>query len=163
MTAFKAEMLNCSRTGIDVQKRQTFFTPLCSISKKMSNAPKWMYNLLWFAGLYNLLWGALVIIAPNLFFDLAAMARPTYPMIWQCVGMIVGVYGIGYIAAAYDPARHWPIVLVGFLGKVFGPIGFAWYLIQGAFPLHFGLVIIFNDLIWWVPFGLILLHAYNKR
>ncbi len=156
-------MLNCSRTGIDVQTRQTFFTPLCSTSKKMSNAPKWMYNLLWFAGLYNLLWGALVIIAPNLFFDLAAMARPTYPMIWQCVGMIVGVYGIGYIAAAYDPARHWPIVLVGFLGKVFGPIGFAWYLIQGAFPLHFGLVIIFNDLIWWVPFGLILLHAYNKR
>lgn len=163
MTAFKAEMLNCSRTSIDVQKRQTFFTPLCSTSKKMSNAPKWMYNLLWFAGLYNLLWGALVIIAPNLFFDLAAMARPTYPMIWQCVGMIVGVYGIGYIVAAYDPARHWPIVLVGFLGKVFGPIGFAWYLIQGAFPLHFGLVIIFNDLIWWVPFGLILLHAYNKR
>ena len=129
----------------------------------MSNSPKWMYNLLWFAGIYNLLWGASVIIAPNLFFDLASMSRPTYPMIWQCVGMIVGVYGIGYIAAAYNPAQHWPIVLVGFLGKIFGPIGFAWYLAQGAFPLHFGLVIIFNDLIWWIPFGLILLHAYDRR
>lgn len=156
-------MLICSKKGIDEQKVQTFFLPLCSTPKKMSNSPKWMYNLLWFAGLYNLLWGAVVIIAPNLFFDLAGMTRPTYPMIWQCVGMIVGVYGVGYIAAAYDPARHWPITLVGFLGKVFGPIGFAWYLIQGAFPLHFGLVIIFNDLIWWIPFGLILWHAYNKR
>ncbi|NRB51571.1 MAG: alkyl hydroperoxide reductase [Saprospiraceae bacterium] len=130
----------------------------------MSNSsPKWMYNLLWFAGLYNLVWGASVIIAPNLFFDLASMPRPTYPMIWQCVGMIVGVYGVGYIAAAYAPARHWPIVLVGFLGKIFGPIGFAWYLVQGAFPVKFGMLIIFNDLIWWLPFGLILLHAYRSK
>ena len=38
---------------------------------------------------------------------------PRYPQIWQCVGMIVGVYGVGYLVAASDPLRHWPIVLVG--------------------------------------------------
>ena len=27
---------------------------------------------------------------------LAGMERPVYPMIWQCMGMIVGVYGVGY-------------------------------------------------------------------
>ncbi len=26
-----------------------------------------------------------------------------HPEIWQCVGMIVGVYGIGYLIAAVDP------------------------------------------------------------
>ena len=126
-------------------------------------SPRWMFYLLFFAGLYNLLWGSAVIFFPNVFFDIAGMARPTYPMIWQCVGMIVGVYGVGYIAAAYAPLRHWPIVLVGFLGKVFGPIGFAWYLAQGAFPLEFGLLIIFNDLIWWLPFGLILWRAWQAQ
>ena len=70
--------------------------------------------------------------------------------------MIVGVYGVGYWLAANNPMVHWPIVLVGFLGKLFGPIGFAKALINGELPLEFGLNIIFNDLIWLVPFLMIL-------
>ena len=38
--------------------------------------------------------------------------------------MIFGVYGVGYAVAATAPLRHWPIVLVGLLGKLFGPVGF---------------------------------------
>jgi small multidrug resistance pump len=49
------------------------------------------------------------------------MELPRYPDIWQCVGMIVGVYGVGYLIAAFDPLRHWPVILVGLLGKVLGP------------------------------------------
>ena len=123
---------------------------------------KWMYYVLWTAGIYNLIWGAVVVLFPNYFFDLFTMNHPVYPMIWQSVGMIVGVYGIGYIIAAYDPFRHWPIVLVGFLGKVFGPIGFAMHLYLGSFPLVFAWITVFNDLIWWVPFGLILWMAYQN-
>ena len=66
------------------------------------------------------------------------MAPPTYPEIWQCVGMIVGVYGIGYAIASADPLRHWPIILVGFLGKIFGPLGFAQALYLERLPLRFG-------------------------
>jgi hypothetical protein len=124
--------------------------------------PRWMSLILKFAGVYNILWGISVIFLPNLFFNLTGMDIPRYPMIWQCVGMIVGVYGVGYWVAARDPLRHWPITLVGFLGKVFGPIGFAYYLIQGAFPLTFGLTIMTNDLLWWIPFGLILKMAWDK-
>lgn len=122
---------------------------------------KWMFYILWIAGIYNIVWGTSVILFPTLFFDLTGMPLPNYLMIWQCVGMIVGVYGVGYIIAAYRPLVHWPIVLVGFLGKIFGPIGFAFYLLQGAFPLQFGLTIITNDLLWWIPFGLILYRAYQ--
>ena len=75
------------------------------------------------AAAYNLAWGAAVIIAPTLLFNWADMELPVYPEIWQCVGMIVGVYGVGYAIAAYDPLRHWPIVLVGLLGKILGPLG----------------------------------------
>jgi small multidrug resistance pump len=78
-------------------------------------------------------------------------------------GMIVGVYGVGYAIAAFNPLRHWPIVLVGFMGKVFGPIGFAKALLTGALPLKFGAILLTNDLIWWVPFGALLWKAYQHH
>jgi len=114
------------------------------------------------AGIYNILWGSLVIFFPHLFFDLTNMPRPNYPEIWQCVGMIVGVYGLGYWIAASDPIRHFPIVLVGFLGKILGPIGFVETLWTGRFTFGFGVNIIFNDLIWWIPFFLILKDKWRQ-
>jgi small multidrug resistance pump len=108
------------------------------------------------AALYNLLWGLVAVLFPVQCFKFFGMEPPLYPQLWQCIGMIVGVYGVGYWLAADNPMVHWPIVLVGFLGKVFGPIGFAMALINGQFPLMFGLNIIFNDLIWWIPFFIIL-------
>ena len=126
-------------------------------------APRWMYWALVLGAVYNLLWGAGVVLLPNSGFDLMGMERPLYPAIWQCVGMIVGVYGVGYWIAAYDPARHWPIVLVGLLGKIFGPIGFVWQaVILDNLPLSFGWFLIGNDLSWWVPFAMILLYARRQ-
>ena len=111
------------------------------------------------AAIYNVLWGALVVFFPNVIFEWLGMPLPNYPEIWQAVGMIVGVYGIGYWIAGEAPMVHWPIVLVGFLGKVFGPIGFLKAVLTGALPLRFGWINVLNDLIWWVPFGLILWKA----
>jgi small multidrug resistance pump len=114
------------------------------------------------AGIYNIIWGALVVLFPLKFFELFGMEAPNYPELWQCIGMIVGVYGVGYWIAASDPLTHFPIVLVGFLGKIFGPIGFAGGLISNRFPPSFGINIIFNDLIWWIPFFLILKRKYER-
>jgi len=119
---------------------------------------KW---LLIAAGIYNLTFGVFAIVFPNAMFDLIGMEAPRYPELWQCIGMIVGVYGVGYIIAAFDPVRHWPIVLVGFLGKLFGPIGMAWAVMNGTLPMSFGIANVTNDLIWLIPFGLILLHAHH--
>jgi peroxiredoxin len=126
-------------------------------------SPRWMFHVLIAAGIYNLFWGAVVVLLPNLMWDLLELPRPNYPQLWQCIGMIVGVYGIGYLIAAIDPVRHWPIVLVGFLGKIFGPIGFfdSWW--RGELPTRFGLNLITNDFIWWVPFALILRHAWRMN
>jgi hypothetical protein len=75
--------------------------------------------------------------------------------------MVIGVYGIGYLAASLDPMRHWPIVLVGFLGKVFGPIGFVWCASRGEIDWRFGLTIPTNDILWWIPFALILRASWT--
>jgi hypothetical protein len=121
----------------------------------------WMHATLIFAAIYNLAWGSFVILFPLLPFQLAGLADPNYPQIWQCVGMIVGVYGIGYAIAAANPLRHWPIVLVGLLGKLFGPLGFLFYAIRDELPWIAGWTIVTNDLAWWIPFGLILHAAYR--
>ncbi len=127
------------------------------------NSPQWMFWLLMAAAIYNILWGLWVVVMPFSFFDLVSIPRPQYPQLWQCIGMIVGVYGIGYGIAAFDPLQHWPILLVGLLGKLFGPLGFLMAIINRELPLAFGATIITNDLIWWIPFSLILYQAYIRR
>ncbi|MBI2761531.1 MAG: hypothetical protein HYX51_08915 [Chloroflexi bacterium] len=67
-------------------------------------------------------------------FRWAGMEEPTYPESWQCLGMVVGVYGAGYLIAATNPLRHWPIVFVGLLGKILGPIGFLNAALSGTLP-----------------------------
>jgi hypothetical protein len=123
----------------------------------------WMSVVLRVAAIYNILWGAFMVVFPLTVFRVLGMALPNYPEIWQCVGMIVGVYGVGYWIAARNPVVHWPIVLVGLLGKVLGPIGFLQAAIEGRLPWSFGLINVTNDLIWWIPFSLILLHARRRR
>lgn len=114
------------------------------------------------AALYNILWGSWVVLFPDMAFDLIELERPNYPQIWQCVGMIVGVYGIGYWIASWAPIKHWPITLVGLLGKLFGPLGFLFAALTGDLPWSFGLIIIFNDLIWWPSFVYILRNSYRE-
>jgi hypothetical protein len=128
-----------------------------------ANAPAWAKGVLTAAAIYNLAWGLFVIPFPAAIFRIAGLNPPNYPAIWQCVGMMVGVFGVGYWIAARDPFRHWPIVLVGLLGKVCGPIGFVWAAIHGELPWLWGLTIVTNDLLWWLPFAAILYRAFRAQ
>lgn len=108
------------------------------------------------AALYNVLWGAWVVFFPDHFFVLTGMEVLNHPMVWQGMGMVIGVYGLGYWWAAQQPLVHWPIILVGLLGKLFGPLGFSYNFLQGNVPFEFFYTLITNDFIWWVPFFIIL-------
>lgn len=127
------------------------------------DGPRWASHWLRAAAVYNLAWGAFVVLSPETLFLWSEMEPPRYASIWQCVGMIVGVYGVGYAIAARDPMRHWPIVLVGLIGKVLGPIGFVDAASSGDLPWRFGLLILANDLIWWPAFGGILWRVARER
>lgn len=124
---------------------------------------KWMGRALRIAAIYNLLWGAWVVLLPQHFFQVLNMPPTDYPMIWQGMGMVIGVYGIGYWLASYDPLRHWVIVFVGFLGKIFGPLGYLLNVLQGMDYPQFGYMLLTNDLVWWIPFGLILWAAWRAH
>ena len=123
----------------------------------------WMSRVLYAAAVYNLAWGALVVLFPLAPFRWTGMPPPNYPEIWQCLGMVVGVYGVAYALAARDPLRHWPIVLAGLLGKILGPMGFLYAASQGRLPWRASWTILTNDLIWWLPLAVMLGAAYRSR
>lgn len=110
------------------------------------------------AGTYNLAFGVWAGFWPSAFFDLFDIEPPRYPGIWACLGMVVGVYGLLYWHAAWklDTAR--PIIAVGLLGKVLGPIGMVMSF-SDDWPRRLGMLCLYNDLIWWLPFGLFLLRG----
>jgi hypothetical protein len=118
----------------------------------------------WFraASIYNLVWGTITLLFPQLFFQLIGLRPPYYPVIWQCVGMFVLLYALAYRWAAHDPFRFRHLILIGFLGKIFGPIGYIWFAVRGELPFSFGWTILTNDLIW-VPVFFKFLHIAAQR
>lgn len=125
--------------------------------------PNWMTWILKSAAIYNIMWGSWVVLFPDSFFTWAQMSPLNHPMVWQGMGMVIGVYGLGYWWAAHDPLKHWPIVAVGFLGKIFGPLGFLLNFFNGKVTFAFSYMLVTNDLIWWIPFGFILLNVHKKN
>lgn len=112
------------------------------------------------AGTYNLCWGAFTIVAPQAIFNFAGMAPLNHPEIMQCLGMVIGLYGLGYLEVARRPEHGFVLAGLGLLGKVLGPIGAAWLVLRGQYPVAFGLLNVCNDLVWWLPFGLYLWDAW---
>jgi hypothetical protein len=110
------------------------------------------------AGCYNLSFGIWAGFWPLSFFDLFDLAAPRYPGIWACLGMVVGVYGLLYLHAAWRLETAWPIIAVGFLGKVLGPIGMIMSF-DDDWPRRIGMLCVYNDLIWWLPLGLFLVRG----
>jgi hypothetical protein len=114
------------------------------------------------AGIYNVAYGLLLAFYPHSVFHWLGMPETPDIMI-QALGMIVGVYGLAYWIAGSDPAKYWPLVAVGTVGKTLGPIGFAAGLLKGVFLWRSAPMFVFNDLIWWWPFWAILLRAWRNE
>jgi small multidrug resistance pump len=109
----------------------------------------------WFvaATIYNAVWGSWTVLFPEAYFRMIDMSLPSKPL-WQCVGMMVLVYALGYMLVARQPERYAAFAAIGLVGKIFGPLGFAFGVLTGELPLRFGWFIPFNDLIWWPVFAM---------
>lgn len=118
-----------------------------------------LYRLIFLlAAIYNVGFGLWTGLAPREFFRLFDLLPPRYPSIWQCLGMVVGLYGLLYAWAAFHLEGARTIIAVGLIGKILGPLG--WILtVRGAeLPVRTFPLIVFNDLVWWLPFVLFLLE-----
>ncbi len=108
------------------------------------------------AAAYNLVAGVWAALLPGSFFDLFALAPPRYPSIWATLGMVLALYGVGYAYAARRLDRAAPFIAIGLAGKLLGPIGWVAAVASGELPARTLPLIVFDDVVWWVPFGLFL-------
>lgn len=118
--------------------------------------------IMYLAAAYNIFWGTVVSLKPEI---ILFGNSPTdfLLIILQCVGMLVGVYGVAYYFAGRDPQAYWPLILVGFIGKLLGPVGSVYYIWVGKLTPSFFWLNVWNDIIWLIPFGWIIYQAYNNR
>lgn len=113
------------------------------------------------AGIYNVAWGFYSMADPQAFFRFAEMELPNHPEIFVCLGMVIGLYGVLYLDVTRRPESGWLIAAVGMTGKVLGPIGALILVGEGRWPVRALAMIIFNDVIWWGPFGLYLFDSWR--
>jgi hypothetical protein len=111
------------------------------------------------AAAYNVGFALWTAVQPLGFFEIFGLAPPNHPAIWQCLGMVIGVYGAGYAWAAVRLDQAKPIIALGLLGKILGPIGWVAIVGSGDWPVRTFTLIAFNDLAWWLPFSLFLLEG----
>jgi hypothetical protein len=115
--------------------------------------------IFWAAAAYNIGFGLWAALFPKAFFTLFHLAPPRYPGIWACLGMVVGLYGVGYAYAAWRLDRAFPFIAIGLAGKILGPIGWVLSVGSAELPARTFPLIVFDDLIWWLPFSMFLLEG----
>jgi len=118
-----------------------------------------LYRLIFTLAIYNIAFGLWACLWPRAFFTSLEMVPPNYPGLWQCLGMVVGLYGMLYASAAWSLHQAKLIIGVGLAGKILGPIGLCLTIHSGEWPLRTFSLIVFNDLIWWLPFTVFLLEG----
>ncbi|HEU4521323.1 MAG TPA: hypothetical protein VFT12_04920 [Thermoanaerobaculia bacterium] len=111
------------------------------------------------AAAYNITFGLWCAIFPLAFFRLFDLPPPRYPAIWACLGMVVGLYGVAYAYAAWRLDRAFPLIAIGLAGKILGPVGWILTVRNGELPFRTFALIVFDDLIWWLPFALFLVEG----
>jgi peroxiredoxin len=129
----------------------------------MMRVPQWLRQSLIFAGAWHLVLGASIVIAPSAFFRATGLPLPNYLQMWQGAGIMTAVMGLGFVIAARDPMRHWPVILLGLIPKVIAPVGVMWGFWRRDLPPALGTLVLVNDVAWWVPFSMLLWLAVRQK
>lgn len=108
-------------------------------------------------------YGLCLIIFPLQLQQTLKMQQPVYPELWQVLGIFYLVFGVGFFIASHDSAKHWPIVLLGFMAKLLITLGLITPILENKFSLALGLVVLISDIVWLVPFYFILESAYDEH
>lgn len=123
----------------------------------------WMRYLLWFVGGYNILAGIGMMVFYHEGFRMLDLPKPELMLPLQLVGILVGLFGVGYWMVALNPVENRNVLTLGFLSKLLGSILGIGYLIAGQMPLVFLPVLFFADIIYLLPFWLIMQRLYAAK
>jgi peroxiredoxin len=126
----------------------------------------WSTYALRAAGIYNLAAATVAVLDPAWLLGLLGLPLTVPPGLaletWHALAALTAATGAGYLIIAGNPSRHWPVVLIGFLGKLATGAWAAADIVQHQLPASAWLWIGIDDAIWLVPFALILRQAHEN-
>jgi len=115
----------------------------------------WMHWLLKIAGGYNMVAGLSMILFYHEGFKSLGINKPDMNLPIQLVGMMVLLFGIGYLMVDRNPGANRNVLLLGLLSKFIGPLLAIGYVIRGELPTTMIPVLFFADVVYLVPFWMI--------
>jgi len=115
----------------------------------------WMRFVLRFAGTFNLLAGASMILFYHEGFKMLGLPKPALVLPVQVMGILVALFGVGYHWVAARPVQNRDLLLLGFLSKAISSAAALAYVAAGALPWHFALTVLFADVIYLPLFWII--------
>jgi len=121
----------------------------------------WMRWLLRFAGTFNLLAGLSMMSLYHEGYHLLGIPKPALVLPVQVMGILVGLFGVGYHLVANRPVENRDILMLGFWSKALSSILAVWYVILGKVPWWFAVVVFLCDMIYLPPFYVILKRLYR--
>ncbi len=89
------------------------------------------------------------------------LPKPELMLFVQLSGLLIGLFGVGYLMVALNPQENRNILLLGFLSKALGSVLSIGYGVLGKVPLSFMVLLFFSDIIYLPPFAIILRRLYR--
>ncbi|CAN5368428.1 hypothetical protein BH09BAC1_BH09BAC1_14170 [soil metagenome] len=121
----------------------------------------WIRPLLFIAFVYSLAWGLAIIFAPGYVFTNAVVELPNHIYMWQTLGAIEIMLGIGYFISFINPYRHWAPVFIGVGYKIVSTAIFINGALSNGELINLSNYVFIDNLIWLLPFVAILVQTYR--
>lgn len=112
----------------------------------------WMHFVLKFAGYYNLLAGLAMMILYHEGYKMLGVAKPEFVLPIQLVGLLVAIFGVGYLMVDRRPALNENVLWLGMMSKLLGPLLALPWILSGTLPIAMLAVLFFADTIYIWPF-----------
>lgn len=123
------------------------------------DGPRWHIWVLVSSCIHSGVWSLFIILAPETSARVYGFAStPVEIHLWQGTGFFIGLLAFGYALAAANPRQHWGLVLFGLIAKTAGAVGMTRAVWLGQVSRNVLTLIPINDVIWWLPFFLIVRH-----
>ncbi len=106
---------------------------------------------LFISAIYFIVWSLIVLLFPSVLSSVVITGVNTPLIFWDLMGLITLILGVGLIIAAFNPFRHWPIILLVTLFHFAMICGFIYGYSLGFFNSNFIKFVFFNHTIWLIP------------
>jgi len=107
------------------------------------------------AAAHNLLAGTWMLVFYHEAYKMLGLAKPDLNLPLQLVGILVGLFGVGYWLVVRSPVENRNLLLLGLWSKALGSTLGVYYVLLGELPLAFLPILFFSDIIYLLPFYVI--------